>query len=135
MTQITTATTRSRAGDRPPILSALAILGLNHAALGRLFGISTMAVSQWATGDRPIPLVRHLALLFLVTRLTGVIDPTHPPQTRYARRAQIAVDAASRWCNLARDELDEDQGSTYRAEDIERGQALGQRMLDRLEAQ
>jgi hypothetical protein len=128
-------TPADRTGDRLPIFSALHVLGFSYAEVGRLLGVSTMSISDWANGKKPLPVVRHLALLFLVTRLTGVVGAKHPPQTRFARRAQIAVDAAARWCELARDELEEDTGGIYRAEDIERGTALGQRMLDRLEAQ
>jgi DNA-binding transcriptional regulator YdaS (Cro superfamily) len=131
----TVAAARSdRVGERLPIFSALDVLGLSYAEIGRLLGVSTVSVHHWATGKKPLPLVRHLALLFLVTRLTGVVGAADLPQTRYARRAEIAIDAARRWCQLARDELEEDQRGTYHAEDIERGIALGQRMLARLEA-
>jgi DNA-binding transcriptional regulator YdaS (Cro superfamily) len=125
-----------RAGERPPIFSALEVLGFNYAHIGRLLGVTTMSVSDWATGKKPLPIVRALALNYLVARLTGIIGrDLPPPQTRYARRAQVALDAAARWCQLARDELEEDTGGVYRAEDIERGVALGERMLARLEAQ
>jgi hypothetical protein len=134
-TQITTAIARNRdAGDRPPILSALAVLGLNYAAIARLFGIPTMTVSEWATGKRPIPRVRRLALHFLVARLTGKVDRARPPQTRYARRTQIAIDAALAWAKLDNEEQAED-GGVLLEEDVRRGMELGQRMLTRLEAQ
>jgi hypothetical protein len=127
-------TTAHRVGDRPPVFLALHVLEFNYAQIGRLMGVTTMTVHEWATGKKPIPVVRHLALLFLVTRLTGVVG-AEPPQTRYARRAAIAIDAATRWARLARDELDEDTRGIYRAEDIERGIALGERMVAKLEAQ
>jgi DNA-binding transcriptional regulator YdaS (Cro superfamily) len=132
----TVTAARGRAGERPPIFSALEVLGFNYAHIGRLLGVTTMSVSDWATGKRPLPLIRALALNYLVARLTGIIGKNlPPPQTRYARRAQVAIDAAERWCRLARDELEEDTRGVYRAEDLERGMALGQRMFDRLEAQ
>jgi DNA-binding transcriptional regulator YdaS (Cro superfamily) len=132
----TTTAARDRSGARPPIFSALEVLGFGYAHISRLLGVSTMSVSEWATGKKPLPIVRALALNFLVARLTGIIGANlPPPQTRYARRAQVALDAAARWCQLARDELEEDTGGVYRAEDIERGMALGQRMLERLETQ
>jgi DNA-binding transcriptional regulator YdaS (Cro superfamily) len=131
-----TTAARDRSGARPPIFSALEVLGFNYAHIGRLMGISTMTVSEWATGKRPLPIVRALALQYLVARLTGIIGrDLPPPNTRYARRAQVAIDAAARWCQLAKDELKEDTGDVFHAEDIERGVALGERMLDRLEAQ
>src|SRR5215216_3000231 len=101
----TTAVAGVSASDRLPIFSALQVLGFNYAQVGRLLGVSTMSISEWASAKKPIPVVRHLALLFLVTRLTGVVDARNPPQTRYARRAEIAIDAARRWSQLARDEL------------------------------
>jgi hypothetical protein len=137
MTDVQTRThpATDRVIDRPPIFSALAVLGLNYAHIGRLAGVATMTVSHWATGNRPFPLVRHLALLFLCTRLTGVVGAKSPPLTRYARRAALAVDAAIRWSALARDELTEETGGVYRAEDLEAAFTLGSRMVARLEAQ
>jgi hypothetical protein len=132
--QATTHPATDRVIDRPPIFSALAALGLNYAHIGRLAGVATMAVSNWATGNRRFSLVRHLAFLFLCGRLTGAIGAKSPPQTRYARRAAIAIDAATRWAALARDELNEQTGGVYSGEDIERGYELGRRMLARLEA-
>jgi DNA-binding transcriptional regulator YdaS (Cro superfamily) len=134
--QTTVSAASARTGDRPPIFSALEVLGFNYAHIGRLLGVSTMSVSDWATGKKPLPIIRALALQYLVARLTGVIGRNlPPPQTRYARRAQVAIDAAARWLQLARDELEEDTGGVYRADDIERGAALGERMLAKLEAQ
>ena len=137
MTHVQTTTTAAvdRVPDRLPIFSALSVLGFSYAELGRLLGVSTVAVHRWATEKKPLSTVRHLALLFVVTRLTGVIDAGHPPQTRYARRAEIAITAAKAWNQLARDELDERTGSTYHAEEIERGVALGERIIARLEMQ
>jgi DNA-binding transcriptional regulator YdaS (Cro superfamily) len=126
----------ARAGERPPIFSALEVLGFNYAHIGRLLSVSTMAVSDWASAKKPMPVVRALALQYLVARLTRVIGANlPPPQTRYARRSQVAIDASVRWLQLARDELEEDTGGVYRAEDLERGHALGQRMVAHLEAQ
>jgi len=125
-----------RVGERPPIFSALEALGFNYAHIGRLLGVSTMSVSEWASAKKPMPVVRALALQYLVARLTRVIGAKlPPPHTRYARRSQVAIDASVRWLQLARDELEEDTGGVYRAEDLERGHALGQRMVAHLEAQ
>jgi hypothetical protein len=132
--QITPAVAPDRVSDRLPIFSALHVLGLGYAEIGRLLGVSTVSVHHWATGKKPLPIVRAIALQFLVTRLTGLVGAAYPPNTRYARRAEIAREAAERWCLLARDELEEDTGGVYRAEDIERGYELGQRMLAKLEA-
>jgi hypothetical protein len=125
----------NRASDRLPIFSALNVLGLKDAATARLLGVAAVPVHLWATGKDPIPVVRQLALLFVVGRVTGLICEKYPSNSRYARRAQIAIDAAKAWCQLAWDELDEDTGCVYRADQIERGHALGERMLARLEAQ
>jgi hypothetical protein len=134
--QTTTATVAgASAGDRLPIFSALHVLGFNYAHVGRLLGVSTMSVSDWANGKKPVPLVRHLALQFVVTRLTGIVGAKYPPQTRFARRSQIAVDAAIKWAQLSRDELHEDTGGVFEAETIERGIAMGERIIARLEAQ
>jgi hypothetical protein len=131
----TSTTATARVTDRPPILEATRSLGLTDRTIARLMNISAVAVNQWAIGTKPIPHVRHLALLFLVTRLTGVVGANFPPQSRYARRAQIARDAATAWAALARDEMNEDTGGVLHAEQVERGYELGQRMLARLEEQ
>jgi hypothetical protein len=133
--QTTTATATDSVSDRPPIFSALYVLGLNNAQIGRLLRVTSMTISEWSTGRKRIPLVRHLALLFMVTRLTGVVGGKHLPNTRYARRAEIAVDAANRWAQLARAEIAEEVGSTYTAEELERSYELGRRMLAKLEMQ
>jgi hypothetical protein len=133
--QTDTTTTYLNVTDRPPIFEATRSLGLNDRKIARLMGISPEAIHQFIKGKKPLPIVRALALQFLVTRLTGLVGAAYPPPTRYARRAQIAIDAAKAWCQLARDELEEDTGRVYRAEDIERGVALGERMLARLETQ
>jgi hypothetical protein len=135
-TQITSASAAaSRSADCPPIFSALHVLGFNSAEIGRLFGVTTVSVHEWTANKKKIPIVRHLALLFLVTRLTGLVGANYPPQSRYARRAAIARDAAIAWAKLAKDEMEEDTAGVYRAEDLERGVALGERLLAKLEAQ
>ena len=130
-----TAVATDRVSDRLPIFSALHVLGFSYAEVGRLLGVSTVSVHEWATGKKPLSVIRALALIFLVTRLTGVVGKAHPPQTRYAHRTQIAVEAAMAYAKLARDELDEALSGVLQAETIERSFELGQRMLARLEAQ
>jgi hypothetical protein len=133
--QTATATVPDRVSDRLPIFSALHVLGLQYVEVGRLLGVTTVSVHEWASGKKPLPLVRHLALLHLVGRLTGIIGAKYPPRSRYARRAQIARDAAVAWAELARNEINEDVGGVYTAETLERAHVLGQRILARLEAQ
>jgi hypothetical protein len=124
-----------RASDRQPIFSALNVLGLKDAATARLLGVAAVPVHLWATGKQPVPLVRHLALLFVVGRLTGLIGAKYPLNSRHARRAQIAIDAATAWAKLARDELDEDAGGVLDDVALIRGYELGERILARMEAQ
>jgi hypothetical protein len=133
--QTDTATTYLNVTERAPIFEATRSLGLNDRKIAQLMGISPEAVHQFVNGKKPLPLVRHLALLYLVTRLTGVVGAAYPPNTRFARRAQVAIDAAKAWAECARSELEEDTGGVYRAEDIERGYEIGELMLARLEAQ
>jgi hypothetical protein len=133
--QTDTATTYLNVTDRAPIFEATRSLGLNDRKIAQLMGISPEAVHQFVNGKKPLPIVRHLALLYLVTRLTGLVGAAYAPNTRYARRAQVKIDAAKAWCQLARDELDEDVSGIYHADQIERGYELGQRMLAKLEAQ
>ena len=95
-----------RVTDRLPIFSALHVLGLSYAEIGRLLGVSTVTVHHWAVGKKPLPLVRFLALQFLVGRLVGIIGAKYPPRTRYARREEIARNAAESYMLLARDELE-----------------------------
>jgi hypothetical protein len=125
---------QTKVTDRPPILEATRSLGINDRRLGKLMGIAPEQVHKWATGKTPIPVIRQLAMLFLVTRLTGIVGAASPPQTRYARRAATARDAAKAWCALANDELHEDLGGVFHAEQIERGIAMGELMIAQLEA-
>jgi hypothetical protein len=133
--QTTTIKAPTRVTDRPPILEAVRALGLADRTIAGLMDISAVAVNRWAMGKDPIPQVRYLALLFLVTRLVGIVGEKFPPQSRYARRAAVARDAASAWAKLARDELDEDVRGVYQAETIERSVAMGEQMVAKLELQ
>ena len=110
--QTTAAAATWRWNDRPAILEATKALGLNDRRVARLLGVSAEFVHSWANGRKPIPHLRLLTLIFLVGRLTGDIGKQQPPQTRYARRAQMAIDAAVGWKNLATLELLEDVGGT-----------------------
>jgi DNA-binding transcriptional regulator YdaS (Cro superfamily) len=51
---------------RPPILRATAALGLPDAEVARRLGVHPVQVSDWATGKRPIPRLRHVALRLVV---------------------------------------------------------------------
>jgi hypothetical protein len=133
--QTAAATVPDRVSDRLPIFSALHVLGLQYVEVGRLLGVTTVSVHEWASGKKPLPLVRHLALLHLVGQLAGFIGAKYPPKSRYARRARVAREAAARWAALARDEIHEDTGGVYTAETLERAHVLGLQMLARLEAQ
>jgi transcriptional regulator with XRE-family HTH domain len=106
--QITPAAAKWRWNDRPAILEATKALGLNDRRVAGLLGVSAEAVHSWANGRRQIPQLRLLTLIFLVGRLTGAFGKQQPPQTRYARRAKMAIDAADAWKNLASLELLED---------------------------
>ena len=97
-----------RLGDRPPILEATRALGLNDRRVARLLGLKFEQIRSWVSGKRPIPHRHMLALIFLIARLTGEVGAWVPAQTRYARRARIAVDAAKRYADLATEELRED---------------------------
>jgi hypothetical protein len=138
-----TTTATARVTERPPILEAIRSLGLNDRMIAELMGVTSVAVNQWALGKRPIPLVRHLALLFLVGRLTGRIGAAVPPQSRYARRAAVAREAALAWAELAKHELGEEVGGELGPELLERTYPgmlkrsfeLGGQMLAKLEAQ
>jgi DNA-binding transcriptional regulator YdaS (Cro superfamily) len=123
--------------DRPAILEACRSLGINDRRVARLLDITPEQVHAWVAGKRPIPHVRLLALAFVIGRLIGEIAAEIPPQTRYARRAEIAREAASKWCALALLELTEDLGGdiTAHRDLIQRGYELGKAALRKLEAQ
>ena len=121
--------------DRLPVFSALAVLGVNYALLGRLFGVSTQMVIYWATGKRPLNRVRRLALEYLAARLSKLIGEKYPLNNVYARRAEIAMEAARRWSELSLQELREETGGFYTAEEEERALALIERVMARLEQQ
>jgi DNA-binding transcriptional regulator YdaS (Cro superfamily) len=89
--------------DRLPIFEATRSLGMTDRKIAKLMGISTEAVCQFVNGKRPLPHVRYLALLYLITRLTGVVGAAYPPQSRFARRAAVPCESAKRWAELAKD--------------------------------
>jgi hypothetical protein len=65
-----------------------------------------MVVSQWATGKRPIPLVRHVALEVFVVHASGALAPTaskSSPDTA-ARRRETAWGTLIKWLRLAKEE-------------------------------
>jgi hypothetical protein len=132
----TTALAKSdRMIDRLPVFSALAMLGVKDPLLGRLMGVSGEMVHYWATGKKPLNRVRRIALEFVAARLSGIIGAKYPLNSVYARRAKIIVEAAQSLAKLSVEELREETDGEYTAEEIERGYALGQRIIDRLEQQ
>jgi hypothetical protein len=128
-------TTTDRVIDRLPAFSALATLGVNYALLGRLFGVSTQMVIYWATGKKPLNRVRRLALEYLAGRLSRLVGEKYPLNNAYARRAEIVMETARRWSELSIQELREETGGLYTAEEEERARALIERMMAQLEAQ
>jgi DNA-binding transcriptional regulator YdaS (Cro superfamily) len=92
--------------QRPAILQATATLGIRDSDVARIVGVVPMVVSQWATGKRPIPLVRHVALELFVVRASGGLAPTasrSSPNTP-ARRRETAWDTFIEWLRLAKEE-------------------------------
>jgi hypothetical protein len=93
---------------------------------------------MWSTGKKPIPPLRHVALLYLVTRLTGIVGSWIPVHSRYARRSELARQHAVAWLALASSELTEDLGvhsiPDERPDLARAGFELGARMLAKLEA-
>jgi hypothetical protein len=126
-----------RWADRPAILEACRSLGINDRRVARLLDITPEQVHAWVAGKRPIPHKYLLALIFLIGRLTGEVAAWLPPLTRYARRAQMAKEAAEAWCAIARLELMEDLGGaiTGHPDLVRRGYELGEKALAKLEAQ
>ncbi len=99
-----------------------------------MLGVTPEAVHSWVAGKRPIPPLRHLALIFLVVRLTGRVGAWVPPQSRYARRSELTRENAAAWAALARDELTDDLGGHIPDDLIARGYELGRAALAKLEA-
>jgi hypothetical protein len=132
----TAAATSFRWTDRPSILEATRALGLNDRRVARLIDTAPEQVHSWVAGKRPIPHVRLVALIFLVVRLTGEVGAWIPAQTRYARRAQMARETASRWAAIAKSELEEDLGGDILAHPdlVRRGYEIGEAALAKLEA-
>jgi hypothetical protein len=124
-----------RATERPPILEATRALAMPDRLVARLLGVTPEAVNAWAYNKRPVPRVRHVALLFVVARLAGIVGANFPTNSRYARRAAIARDSAEAWAALARDELTEACGGYIPDDLIVRGYEQGEKALARLEAQ
>jgi hypothetical protein len=133
--QTTAAAESYRASSRPPIFEATRVLGLNDRRVARLLGVSPEAVHQWVNGKYSIPPWRHAAIIFLVGRLIGIFGAAYPPQSRYARRSELARQAAKAWEEAARNELIEDCGGFVPDDVLVRGYELGEKMLRSLEAQ
>jgi hypothetical protein len=128
---------RPEFADRVPLLEAFGALGVRDAKIARALGYSSVFVTAWRTGKRPIPHKTQAALLFVVGRLTGQIGANVPPKTKYARRAQVAVKTAMMWANLARNEFAAELGSDDPGRDFPDLAAeafeLGKRVLAHLE--
>jgi DNA-binding transcriptional regulator YdaS (Cro superfamily) len=123
-----------RASDRLPIFSALQVLGFSHAQVGRLLGVSTVSVHEWATGKKPLPPLRHATLIWLTGVLIGRFGNAQL-KTRYARRSQLARETAQAWLDLARGEVLEDVGGDLPKEILLQAHELGKQALAKLEAQ
>jgi hypothetical protein len=121
--------------DRPPILEATRALGINDRRVAKLVGIFPEQVHSWVSGKRPIPHIHILALIFMVGRLTGAISPSRPVKSRYSRRAELALDCANRWLELAKLELAEDSGfhDLTQHPDVMRAYDVGEAALAKLE--
>jgi hypothetical protein len=132
-----TITERTAFADRPPILDALRTLGLRDSDIARALGLPASNVADWRNGRRPIPHKTQAALLFVAARLLGIIGASAPPMTLYARRASVAIETATLWTNLARDEFAAELGTDDPARDyralVNKGHELGKRALARLE--
>jgi hypothetical protein len=133
--QTAAVTALDRAIDRRPVFLALTTLGLSYAELGRLMGVSGVMVHHWAVGRKPLSRVRFIGLEYLAAELSGMLGARQPQNTRFTRRGHAAIEAARRWTELAKQELHEETGGVFTAKELERGFALGRRMLARLEAQ
>ena len=120
-----------RAFSRPPILDATRAVGLTDAEVARILGCTPMQVSHWATGRRPIPRVKLLALCLFVERLKTLFIGS--PAGPYARRARLVSDLLS---DLQRMSFDEAwPGDTAITDAIANPAiALQEQMLVRLEA-
>ena len=118
--------------SRPPILEATRVIGLTDAEVARLLGCSPMQVNDWVKRRRPIPLVKHHALLLFMITLTGIIGfvDEDPPEGPYARRARLLHDAIIGWSALAADEFPNDLPEHVNVA----GEDLCRQMLAKLEA-
>jgi hypothetical protein len=86
---------------RPPILQATRALGIRDVDVAHICGVSPVAVNQWANGQRPIPRVKHVALLLIVGFIREMlVDTDHP-------RVAAACEIVLKWLILAREEVGE----------------------------
>jgi hypothetical protein len=72
-----------------------------------LTGVSPITVSEWSSGKRPIPPVRHLALLLFVARWLGGLrhKESVAESSKAAARLKAAHDAVEHWLRLAEHEF------------------------------
>jgi hypothetical protein len=59
------------AGDSPPLIRAMDVLGLSWEEAGRAFGVSRQAVAQWANGDVP---AGRMGRVLTVARIADILD-------------------------------------------------------------
>jgi hypothetical protein len=96
---------------RPPILQATAALGIRDAEVARIVGVAPMVVSQWGSGKRPIPLLRHLALIMVVNLRLLLLSHPNYKQPGLSERDESRIKATHRavgeWYALAYEERGE----------------------------
>jgi hypothetical protein len=113
---------------RPAILEALRALGVPDAALADAFNVTAPVITYWAKGVREVPTPMALAATFVVGRLVGKFGKALPPDTKFARRSEMARQHALNWLELAKDEL-----PLLSVKEVQLGYKLGKRALRRIE--
>jgi hypothetical protein len=105
MAQTAEASIVEEALGRPAVLECTALLKITDSQLARLFGLTPSAVCAWANRREQIPLIRQLALIYLVSRLAGLFDQVDADSSIHARRAHLFRQTLDAWLNIAAEEL------------------------------
>jgi len=121
--------------SRLPAFEAMRALGITDRAVAQAMGVSQPTIANWATGKETMPLVRWMALNFVVWRLVEwlgrAIRTTDFEDPRHADRAVAMWQAAGAWAALSRREL-KDVVAEPGPELVKRAEELGWKMIDRL---
>ena len=124
----------SRVATRPPVLSALTLLGLTDSDVAHMLQVSGALVSMWNHKRWRINPTMHGAMWFVVARLTGAIGAGDLPPLPVGVGLRKYTDAeAAHIRTVLGAAAQAAAANAPDAQTLAKGAVLGQQCLDRLE--